>query len=223
MTKTGSAARPQLDDSAESLVDWVRSHARHLGIGGIAVAAVVVGTWVVSRSNEAKALGASRALVEAQRSMATDNLPLAAADLQKVIQGYGGTTAATQARLLLAQVLYRQNKVADGLKILDEAGSAGPLQSSLHALRAAGLEQSGKPAEAAAEYLKAASESSLPSERESYRSDAARAYLAAGSKAEALKIWLEIAADQASPLNPEARLRLGEMSATVATAGDARR
>ncbi len=197
-------------------MDWVRAHTRELGIGAIVVAAVVAGTWVVSKSNATKAASASRALSEAQRSVASGNLPLAAADLQKLVKSYGSTTAGVQARLLLAQVDFQQGKVDEGLKVLDEVGSAGALQASLHALRAAGLEQAGKPADAAAEYLKASEKSELPSERESYKSDAARAYQTAGKKDEALKIWQAIADDQASPLNGEARLRVGELGATVA-------
>ncbi|MFN8667501.1 MAG: tetratricopeptide repeat protein [Gemmatimonadaceae bacterium] len=216
MTKTGEAARPQLDNSAESVMDWVQSHGRQLGIGAIVVVALAAGSWVVSRSNDTKAAGASRALSEAQRSMASGNLALAAADLQKVVARYGSTSAGTQARLLLAQVQFQQGKLADGMKALDEVGSAGAMQASLHALRAAGLEQSGKSAEAAEEYLKASTASSLPSERESYKADAARAYVTAGKKDEALKIWQAIAADEASPLNGEARLRVGELGATVA-------
>lgn len=217
MTKTGEAARPQLDESAESAIDWIQSHARQLGIGAIIVVAIAVGSWVVARSNATKAAGASRALGEAQRSVASGNLPLAAADLQKVVQRYGSTTAGTQARLLLAQVNFQQGKVADGMKLLEEIRSAGPLQSSVHALRAAGLEQEGKPAEAAAEYLRAADAATMDSERASYRSDAARAYVTAGNTAEALKIWQAMADDPASPMNAEARLRVGELSATVAS------
>lgn len=198
-------------------MDWVRAYTRQLGIGAIVVAAVVAGTWVVSRSNATKAASASRALSEAQRSVASGNLPLAAADLQKLVQRYGSTRAGTQARLLLAQVYFQQGKVDDGLKVLDEVSSAGPLQASLHGLRAAGLEQGGKSVEAAAEYLAASKASELPSERESYKSDAARAYLTAGKKDEALRIWQAIADDQASPLNGEARLRVGEIGAAVAS------
>ncbi|MBK6488057.1 MAG: tetratricopeptide repeat protein [Gemmatimonadetes bacterium] len=217
MTKTGEAARPQLDESADSFMEWAQANARSLGIGAIVIAALGAGTWVVSRSNETKALAASRALAESQRSVASGNLPLAAADLQKVVQRYGSTNAGVQAKLLLAQVLFQQEKVDEGLKLLDETGKAGALQSSLHGLRAGGLEQAGKPAEAAAEYLKASQSTSLSSERESYKADAARALVAAGKKDEALKIWQAMADDQASPLNSEARLRVGELSATVAS------
>ena len=217
MTKTGEAARPQLDDSAESVMEWVQAHGRQLGIGAIVVVALAAGSWVVSRSNATKAAGASRALNEAQRSVASGNLPLAVADLQKVVARYGSTPAGTQAKLLLAQVQFQQGKLPDGMKVLDEiGGSAGAMQASYHALRAAGLEQSGKAAEAAEEYLKASTSSALPSEREGYKADAARAYVAAGNKTEALKLWQAMADDQASPLNSEARLRVGELSASVA-------
>lgn len=216
MTKTGEAARPQQDDSAESLTEWVQAHARELGIGAIVVAAMIAGTWVVSRSNVSKAAGASKALSEAQRSVTSGNLPLASADLQKLVQRYGSTPAGVQAKLLLAQVLFQQGKVSDGMKVLDGVGSGGPLQAALHALRAGGLEQTGKTLESAQEYLKASQASELASERESYKADAARAFATAGKKDEALKIWEAIAADQSSPLNGEARLRVGELSAAVA-------
>ena len=103
-------------------MDWLQAHGRQVGIGAIVVAAIVAGTWVFSRSNATKAAGASRALGDAQRSVASGNLPLAAADLQKLVQRYGSTPAGTQARLLLAQVNFQQGKVAEGLKILDEIG-----------------------------------------------------------------------------------------------------
>ena len=83
-------------------------------------------------------------------------------------------------------------------------------------MRAGGLEQSGKPAEAAAEYLKASEASKLPSERETYKADAARSFALAGKKEDALKLWQSMADDQSSPLNGEARLRVGELGASVA-------
>lgn len=194
-------------------MDWVRTHSRQVGIGAIVVAVAVAGAWLVSSSNAKKAESAGRALSEAQRSVASGNLPLAAADLSKIVQRYGSTPSGVQARLLLAQVYLQQGKVAEALKELDEVGSAGPQQSSLHALRGGALEQSGKPLEAAAEYLKAADATQLPSERESFKSDAARAYAMGGKTDEALKIWTAIAENPASALNAEAKLRVGELSA----------
>lgn len=198
-------------------MDWARIHGRKIGLGVIVLAVIVAGTLLVRSSNEKKEMSASRALADAQRSVMSGNLPLAAADLQKLVQQYGDTRAGTEGRLLLAQVYFQQDKVAEGMKVLEETDASGPFQASLHALRAAGLEESAKPAEAAAEYLKASQAAQLTSERESYRADAARAYLAANRKDEAVKIWQAMADDPTSALNAEAKLRLGEL--TAATAG----
>lgn len=198
-------------------MDWARIHGRKIGLAVIVLAVIVAGTLLVRSSNEKKEMSASRALADAQRSVMSGNLPLAAADLQKLVQQYGDTRAGTEGRLLLAQVYFQQEKVAEGMKVLDETDASGPFRASLHALRAAGLEESAKPAEAAAEYLKASEAAQLASERESYRADAARAYLAANRKDEAIKIWQAMADDPTSALNAEAKLRLGEL--TAATAG----
>lgn len=203
------------DDAGENLGDWLRTHSRQVSIGAIAVVAIAAVLYFVRQSNETKELTASRSLVEAQRSIGSGNLPLAAADLQKLADRYGSTRAGKEGRILLAQVQLQQGKVSEALQTLDAVGSAGVLQSSVHALRGAALEQSGKPAEAAAEYLKAASTAQLKAEGESYKADAARAYLVAGNRAEALKIWEGIAADASSVLYNEAQLRIGELTASA--------
>jgi len=76
------------------------------------------------------------------RVVMSGNAALAQSDLQALLRRYGGTTAAIQARMLLAQVLFGQGKVDEGLKELDAVSSPGPFAASLHALKGAGLEQS---------------------------------------------------------------------------------
>ncbi|MEW5917299.1 MAG: hypothetical protein AB1762_12880, partial [Gemmatimonadota bacterium] len=78
------------------------------------------------------------------------------------------------------------------------------------------LEQSGKNAEAGAEFERAAAAARGDAERDSYRADAARAYTAAADTAKALAIWQALAADEQSPLSAEAKLRAGELSAKPA-------
>jgi len=215
MTPSQKTTNLGLDDSAENLADWVRAHGRQVGMGALAVVAIAAVLYFVRASNETKELAASRALTEAQRSVGSGNLPLAAADLQKLSDRYGSTRAGKEGRILLAQVQLQQGKVAEAMQTLDAVGSAGVLQSSVHALRGAALEQSGKPAEAAAEYLKASSTAQLKAEAESFKADASRAYLTAGNRAEALKIWEAIATDASSVLYNEAQLRIGELTASA--------
>jgi predicted negative regulator of RcsB-dependent stress response len=209
-TRTGGF---DLDESSESAIEWVRQHARQVGIGAIVVAALAGVFWVVRTQNAGNEATASRQLVAAQRSVGAGNLPLAAADLRKLVDRYGSTRSGAEAQVLLAQVELQQGRTAEAMKVLDEIGSGGPHAASVHALRAAALEQTGKPAEAAEEYLKASRANALQGEAESLKADAARAYLVAGKKAEALKIWQEMASNPASVLYNEALLRVGELTA----------
>jgi predicted negative regulator of RcsB-dependent stress response len=170
------------------------------------------------RSDAIKEQRAEQSLVAAARSFQSGNMPLAQSDLEKLVARYGSTSAGSQARLLLAQILYDQGKVDSGLKVLEDVGSGpgGAFQASVHGLRAAGLEQSGKNAEAGAEYERAAGAARGDVERDSYRADAARAFTAAGDTAKAVSIWQALAANEESPVSAEAKLRIGELTAKPA-------
>ena len=218
MTKTGESAKPpmDIDDHAENLAEWIKANGRQASLIVIAAFVIVAGGLLWRSSSDKKEVNAGRALADAQRSFTAGNLALAQSDLQKLVQRYDGTVAADQGRLLLAQVYYDQNKVDDGLKALDRVNSSGPFKASLHAIRAAGLEQGGKAAEAGAEYRKASDLAVTESDKGQYLSDAARALKAAGKKDEALKIWKDMAADENNPFSAEAKLRIGELTAVPA-------
>jgi predicted negative regulator of RcsB-dependent stress response len=196
----------------ESTLDWARANSNKLTVGGIIIVAVAAVGMLWRASTEKKEIRASHALASAQAVVQSGNAALAQSDLQAVLRRYGGTSAAIQARLLLAQVYFGEGKVDEGLKELDAIGSPGLYKASVHALKAAGLEQAGKPADAATQYEQAAEAAATPLAKAAYRSDAARAYLAAGNTDAAKRIWESIAADDSSPLAGEAKVRLGEMS-----------
>ena len=213
MTRTGAEGRPALEERAESIGEWMRLHTREVTIGAVLIAAIAGGGWLFSRSRTIKADRAESALSAAQQSVATGNLPLAQSDLQKLVVRYEGTSAADRGRLLLAQLLFDAGKIDSGLTVLSRGGNDGPLVAALHAMRGAGLEQKKEFAQAAERYLEAARLARVPAERDGYRGDAARAYALGGNKAEAQKIWTELAADDRSPMSAEARVRLGELTA----------
>jgi predicted negative regulator of RcsB-dependent stress response len=205
---------PVVEEGAgESMMEWARANSRQLSIGGIVVVALAAVGLLWRASADKKEVRASQALAAAQAVVQSGNAALAQSDLQALLRRYGGTSAAVQARLLLAQVHFGQGKVDDGLRELNEIKSPGLYAASLHALRAAGLEQSGKPSEAAAEYEKASEAANTPVSKAAYRSDAARAYLAAGNRDAAKRIWESIASDDSNPLAGEARVRIGELNA----------
>lgn len=184
----------------------------------VALAAAV---YMWRRSDAIKQDRAEQALLAAARTFTSGNQPLAQSDLEKVIVRYGSTNAGGQARMLLAQILFDQNKVDSGLKVLDAVGSGpgGAFTASVHALKAAGHEQAGRSAEAAAEYERAAETARGDVERDSYKADAARAYAAAGDSTKALAIWQALAADERSALASEAKLRIGELTAKPVARG----
>lgn len=202
---------PIEEDKTETFFDWVQANTRKISIGGMVVVAAAAIGLLWRASADKKEVRASQALAAAQTVVLSGNAALAQSDLQALIRRYGGTKAEVQARMLLAQVLFNQGKMEDGLKELEAIGPSGPYAASFHALKGAGLEQSGKPAEAAPEYERAAAAADTEIGKAAYRSDAARAYLAAGNRDAAIKIWESMAADDASPLAGEARIRVGEL------------
>ena len=214
MAKADPAVPMFEGDATDSILDWARANSSRIAIGAIIVVAVAVVGLLWRASAEKKEINASQALASAQNVVLSGNAALAQSDLQALLRRYGGTRAAVQARLLLAQVYFGQGKVEDGLKELEAITSPGIFAASLHGLKAAGLEQAGKPAEAAAEYEKAAEEATTDFGRASYQSDAARAHLAAGNADAAKRLWESIAADDTNPLAGEAKVRLGELTAT---------
>jgi predicted negative regulator of RcsB-dependent stress response len=214
-------ARLRADDESrlDSIMGWFSLNSKQaLMVLGV-VALVVAGWWFYSRSQTLKAEKAEKAYYQALQSIGSGNTPLAVSDLRKLSVRYAGTRAAIQASIALAQLLYEDGKYAEGLAELNKVdeGKARKvfMGSALHRLKAAGLEQQGKFADAAAEYGKAADAASFPADRSLYKGDQARALTTAGKRAEAKAIWTELAQDEQSAVAAEAKVRLGELSAAV--------
>jgi predicted negative regulator of RcsB-dependent stress response len=184
----------------------------------MAIIAFAAGGWFYTRSQNLKAERAESAYFTAQRSVVAGNLPLAESDLRKMITRYKGTPAAMEASLVLAQVMYDQGKVQQGVDELrkseDKIDGSKEFGSAVHMILAGGLEQLKKFDEAAKEYEKAAEVARFKADKERYRSLAARAYLSGGNKEKAKAIWTELGADSKGTVAGEARVRLGEMTAT---------
>jgi predicted negative regulator of RcsB-dependent stress response len=211
MAKTDPAVLPL--EETPSFIEWVQTNSRALSIGGMVVVALAAIGLLWRASADKKEVRASQALAAAQTVVQSGNAALAQSDLQALLRRYGGTKAGTQARIVLAQVLFEQGKIEEGLRELEAVGPSGPYAASYHGLKAAGLEQTGKLAEAAAEFERAATSAETNLARASYQSDAARVHLAAGNRDAALRIWEAMAADDASPLSGEAKVRIGELKA----------
>ena len=219
MTRTGEAARPTLEDDSETFLEWLQANTRVLAFAALAVAAIALGTWLYAyfgRTNAAKAEGL---LAQAETALASQRLPEAQTQLERLIQNYEGTPAAGQGLLRLAQVLYEQGKFQDGVARLEgslEEYDDGPFAVSVRQLAAAGYEQLGKPADAAARYAQAAELSELAGERDGLLARAARAWADAGRKDEAIRVWQMLMDRPGGTLANEARGRIGELTAVPA-------
>lgn len=215
MTRTGAAARPDLDERAQNLMDWAELHSRLLTIIAVAVVVVAGGYWFYTKSHEARAHNAATALRQAELAVGSGNLALAQSDLEKIVDRYSATRSGEQARLLLAEVRYDRGQFADGvatLQPLTKADDEG-LRASAYNLVGAGYEQQQKYVDAAAAYREAAKIAPFAVDRDQYLANAARALTTGGKLDEAKELWSQLAADPASAVGAEARVRLGEIEA----------
>ncbi|MGH7937257.1 MAG: tetratricopeptide repeat protein [Chthoniobacterales bacterium] len=221
MTKTGAAARPDLEDRAEDLKEWALIHSKGLSIAaGVVLVAIGLG-WLYMKSQQAQARNASSALVQAEQAISAGNSALAQSDLERIVSQYQSTDAGRQAQLLLSQTFYDAGKYAQGIENLQKLIQEKPkfVEASAYNLMGAGYEQQNKFDAAAGAYQKAADLAMGKGNRDTYLANAARALTAGGKTAEAVKIWTKLAADPTSPASAEARVRLGELQAKAVKAG----
>lgn len=216
-----TSRRVSSSEPSESLAEWFVLHGKKIAIVAILIAVAAGGFWAYRESARATSRSAEQALYAAQGAFMSGNVQLAQTDLGRVIDRFDGTPAATQAAMLLAQTFYDEQKWDEGIAALRRVeNSAGrEFSSSVKGLIGAGLEGKGDNAAAARAYLAAAEAARFDMDAESYRADAARAHTAAGDTAEAVRLWEAIASTPDSPHAPEARVRLGELTAQPAAAG----
>ena len=210
-----------MGDRAQTLLDWTRLNSQWLTIGGLVVVIAAGGYWFYTRSREIQARNAETALNNARQAMSAGNLPLAQSDLQQVYSKYGSTAAGVQAAMLIAQIDYDAGKNQDGISMLQKVAGSGPaayLEPTVRSLEGDGYAQLGKAVDAAKQYAAAAQATSYKNEKAYYQAKAARAYQAAGDTANARSIWSALATDpDAKSVATEARVRIGELTARVAT------
>lgn len=215
MTTPNAPARKRYDADDETMTEWLMVHKRNVTWGIVALAVIAAGFWYYERSQSIRRQRAETAYFQARQSAAAGNLPLAVSDLKKVVSRYEGTSAGSQAALTLAQMLYDQQKVKEGLDVLKaaEGKASGDFKASIHVLEAAGYEELRDLAGAAEQYKLAAAVTRFPVDKAQYQAAAARDYAAAGKTAEARAIWAELVKDETAPTAAEARVRLGELDA----------
>ncbi|UCF40829.1 MAG: tetratricopeptide repeat protein [Gemmatimonadota bacterium] len=206
-------------DAGRQLVEWIVKHRRTvlLAVAGLAAAILVV--WFVLEYGKRKELAATGALNEARGAVQAGNLPLAASDLARVTDTYGGTVAADEATILLAQVRLQQDQptvAADELRAALASGMRPQFEAAALGLLGTALEEIGNHREAGEAFERASGASWYEFVAAQYLIDAGRAFLAARDTTRAIAAYERVLSDfEEAPATTEARVRVAELRAAM--------
>ena len=185
-----------------------------LVMAGVLVATAGI-TWFMFSARARREAFASRALGDAQSAISAGNAALAASDLARLVQSYGGTPAAGEGALLLAQVRLSQGQTDDAIGGLRQFLDGRPdprFGAAAYGLLGAALEQAGRPADAGAAHEEAAARWPYDYLRAQSLLDAGRTFRLAGDTAKAALVYERILDEfRETPSLLEAQLRLGEV------------
>ena len=207
----------KLDDL--NVAVWAKQNGRNLAIGGGILAVLVSVVFLYKTSQTRKESFASQELMQARNAAESGNLPLAASDLSKLVDRFGGTAAADEASILLNQIRMVQGQrdvAVIALQQFVRARHPDYVAASAYSLLGAGLEDQGKARDAAEAYRQASNKARLDFQKAQYLLDAGRAFTVAGDSTAAKAAYNEVLTkfgrlDQAA----EARVRMAEMGGTV--------
>jgi tetratricopeptide (TPR) repeat protein len=200
---------------------WFKEHARQVGYAAGAVAVLAVAVWLYVTSQARKQAYADEALGQARATAEAGNLPLAANDLARLIDRYGGTRAADEAGVLLNEVRLLQGQGQTDIAVKDlqafvQKSHPKYVLASAWSLLGGGLENQRKFRDAAEAYRHAAEQAPHDFLKAQYLLDVGRVLAAGGDSAGARAAYGEVL-DKYGELAQaaEARVRLGEVGGTA--------
>lgn len=196
-------------------LEFFRRHERKLWWAGAAVVVAIGAVWWTLVARERKEAAADQVLQSARITLESGDLAQGVSALNGVIEGFGGTMAASQAALLLNEVRLGQGQAALAAQELERLAPNVPPALRAQAFRLLGVarENTGDVAGAAEAYAQAADRARGTIFAQRVLLDAARAHVAAGDSASARAALEEVVADTSSPVLAEARVRLAELTA----------
>lgn len=190
------------------------------GIGAAVVAVAAVAVWFVITSGQRKEAFAAQALEQARSTAEQGNIGDAVQQFEKVVQLYGGTSAAYEATIGMAQarLVAGQNELA--ISTLEEFLKSNPpstYSSPANGLLGTGYENVGRFDDAVAAYQKAAEQVDVGYLKAILLLDAGRSASLAGKQDAARAIYEKIIAEHGdTPAKSEAEVRLAELTAKPA-------
>ena len=202
--------------AAATPTPWYRDQRRLIGAVGLAVLLLGVVVWVVMSSERRKEEFAARSLNQARAAAEAGNLPLASSELQRLIETYRGTDAATEAVITLNQVRMvngQSELAAVGLREFIQSDPPDKYLAPAYSLLGTALENAKRPGEAAAAFRNASAAADLEYLRARYLIDAGRAFKAAGKNPEAVAAYRVVIDSFPESFSVvEAKVRLAELT-----------
>ncbi|HSB56005.1 MAG TPA: tetratricopeptide repeat protein [Gemmatimonadales bacterium] len=195
---------------------WYRDRLRLAVAGAVGLVLVALVAWLVVSSQRRKEEFAARSLNQARAAAEAGNLPLASSELQKLIDSYKGTDAATEAVITLNQVRMvngQSELAAVSLRDFLAGNPAAQYRAPAYGLLGAAMENAKRFPEAAEAFTNASKAADLEYLKARYLIDAGRSYAAAGKSAEAIAAYREVVQKfpKASSVT-EAQVRLAELT-----------
>jgi outer membrane protein assembly factor BamD (BamD/ComL family) len=195
---------------------WYRDRTRLIVWAAIAVLLVAVVGWVLWSSERRKEEFAARSLNQARTAAEAGNLPLASSELQRLIETYRGTDAATEAVITLNQVrmVNGQSELAVvGLREFIQSEPPVKYLAPAYGLLGTALENAKRAGEAGEAFRNASRSADQAYLRGRYLIDAGRAYKTAGKRAEAIAAYRAVIDSFPKSTSVlEAKVRLAEMT-----------
>lgn len=189
---------------------------RQFGIAGAVALVIALAAWFAITAGKRKEAFAARELELGRSQAEQGNLAGAVEQFNKVATSYSGTSAAFDATLGIAQarLVNGQNELA--IAALEEFLKTNPpanYQSPANSLLGTGFENTGKFAQAADAYRKAADLATLDYLKATSLLDQGRALRAAGKREEAIAVYREILSKYGETAGKtEAQIRLSELT-----------
>lgn len=204
------------------LGNWIVHNLRTTILIVGAVAILVAGVMYYRGYRETVRERAALELAQIRAGIAGTEPAAIAAQLEGFIERFSGTTAETEARLLLGRIYIDAAQNADALRVLEGVRPSidVPLGFAGRSLLIIAHERNGEPERAIEMYLELGESARYPFQQRDAQANAARILADLGRLEEAIEIYARIAAE-AEGVDPAQagiyRLRLGELRGRLAT------
>jgi tetratricopeptide (TPR) repeat protein len=104
--------------AVERITLWIRQHTTQVVVAGIVLAIAIAGGIYYLESQRRVEAEAAIRLNDIHQTVMTGNVALAIRDIQTYLGTFGGTRAAREARLILADLLIAQERPGDAIEAL---------------------------------------------------------------------------------------------------------